>query len=105
MAGFVLQYNNCIVTRAVEWLKLYCNMVGLKGLKGCFFVLQYTWCIVAKKGLGAEDCIAIRLLYCNLGGWMTGVLCHNTLQCIVTNRGSSSVSQYWASRSSTVIGE
>ena len=67
VAGFVLQYNNCIVTRAVEWLKLYCNMVGLKGLKGCFFVLQYTWCIVAKKGLGAEDCIAIQLLYCNLG--------------------------------------
>ena len=25
MTGFVLQYNNCIVTRAVEWLKLYCN--------------------------------------------------------------------------------
>ena len=75
---------NCIVTKAVGWLKLYCNMVDLKG---CFFVLQYTWCIVAKKGLGAEDCIAIQLLYCN------------RMDCIVTNRGSSSVFQYWASRS------
>ena len=37
------------------------------GLEGLFFVLQYTWCIVAKKGLGAENCIAIQLLYCNLG--------------------------------------
>ena len=25
MAGFVLQYNNCIATRVVEWLKLYYN--------------------------------------------------------------------------------
>ena len=39
--------------------RFYCNMVGLKGLKDCFFLLQYTWCIVAKKGLGADDCIAI----------------------------------------------
>ena len=51
--------KNCIAI-----LVLYCD---LKGLKGYFFVLQYTWCIVAKKGLGVEDCIATQLLYCNLG--------------------------------------
>ena len=46
--------------------------------------------------------LQLEKLYCNLGDWMAEVVCHNTLQCIVTNRGSSSVSQYWASGSSTV---
>ena len=55
--------------------QLYCDkgcrvaeiVLQYGGLEGLFFVLQYTWCSVAKKGLGAEDCIAIQLLYCNLG--------------------------------------
>ena len=70
--------TDCIAM-GVQWLELYCNTTNciailvlycdLKGLKGFLFifVLQYTWCIVAKKGLGAEDCIVIQLLYCNLG--------------------------------------
>ena len=60
----VLQYRGVQGKNCIAILVLYCD---LKGLKGCFFVLQYTWCIVAKKGLGAENCIAIQLLYCNLG--------------------------------------
>ena len=86
---------NCIAIGRLVVEPLYCNTRIVLQL-GCVvagFVLQEE---------AVENCIAIQLLYCNLGGWMAGVLCHNTLQCIVTNRGSSSVSQYWASGSSTV---
>ena len=67
--------TDCIVV-GVQWLGLYCNttnciaiLVLYCDLKGCFFFFffLYTWCIVAKKGHGAENCIAIQLLYCNLG--------------------------------------
>ena len=52
----------------LQWVaEIVLQYGGLEGLFFFFFVLQYTWCIVAKKGLGAEDCIAIQLLYCNLG--------------------------------------
>ena len=51
----------------LQWVaEIVLQYGGLEGLF-IFFVLQYTWCIVAKKGLGPEDCIAIQLLYCNLG--------------------------------------
>ena len=38
---------------------------GFKGQFFFFFILQYTWCIVARKGLRVENCIAIQLLYCD----------------------------------------
>ena len=57
--------TDCIAM-GVQWLELYCNttnciaiLVLYCDLMGFFFfVFQYTWCIVAKKGLEAEDCIA-----------------------------------------------
>ena len=39
---------------------------GLKELFFFFFLYcKYTWCIVVRKGLRVENCIAIQLLYCD----------------------------------------
>ena len=59
MAGFVLQYNNCIVTRAVEWLKLYCNMVDLKG---CFLYCNTHGVLWLRRDLGLR--IVLQYNYC-----------------------------------------
>ena len=55
---------DCIARVCSGMKELYCNMVGLKGCFS-FFVLQYTLCIVARKGLGVENCVAIQFLYCD----------------------------------------
>ena len=40
-------------------------------------------CIAENEALGAEDCIAIQLLYCDKRGWF-GWACHDTVRCIMT---------------------
>ena len=58
----VSQYKKCIV--AEIWLRgLYCKRRLRVYCRNCIAI----WCIMAKKGLGAENYIAIQLLYCNLG--------------------------------------
>ena len=58
----VSQYKKCIV--AEIWLRgLYCKRRLRVYCRNCIAI----WCIVAKKRLGAENCIAIHLLYYNLG--------------------------------------
>ena len=57
----VSQYKKCIV--AEIWPRgLYCKRRLRVYCRNCIAI----WCIVVKKGLGAENCIAIQLLYCKV---------------------------------------